>query len=142
MAEKSKANLGQRINGRLFFSNEEKHLIIQDYLSGNQTKQQVYFRYTGYKHEHGNLVDWMRQLGYQCNTKTGNLAVMGSKEDDKGSRPVPIEDLQLKKRIGELEEQLKEAELKVIAFSTMVDIAEKEFNVPIRKKYSTKPLKK
>jgi hypothetical protein len=32
--------------------------------------------------------------------------------------------------------------MKAIAFSTMVDIAEKEFNIPIRKKYNTKPSKK
>jgi hypothetical protein len=50
-----------------------------------------------------------------------------------------FEQLQLKKRIAELEKQLKDAELKAIAFSTMVDIAEKEFNIPIRKKFNTKP---
>ena len=42
-------------------------------------------------------------------------------------------------RIAELEKQLKDAELKAIAFSTMVDIAEKEFKIPIRKKFNTKP---
>lgn len=45
-----------------------------------------------------------------------------------------FENLQLKKRIADLEKQLKDAELKAIAFSTMVDIAEKEFKIPIRKK--------
>ena len=35
--------------------------------------------------------------------------------------------------------QLQDAELKAIAFSTMVDIAEKELKIPIRKKYNTKP---
>ena len=50
-----------------------------------------------------------------------------------------FENLQLKKRITELEKQLKDAELKAIAFSTMVDIAEKEFKIPIRKKFNTKP---
>lgn len=49
--------------------------------------------------------------------------------------------LQLKKRIEELEKQLQTSEIKAIAFSTMVDIAEKEFNIPIRKKYNTKPSK-
>ena len=53
-----------------------------------------------------------------------------------------FETLQLKKRIAELENQLKDAEMKAIAFSTMVDIAEKEFNIPIRKKFNTKPSKK
>ncbi|MGY3055763.1 hypothetical protein ACVWYG_003989, partial [Pedobacter sp. UYEF25] len=50
-----------------------------------------------------------------------------------------FESLLLKKRIAELEKQLKDAELRAIAFSTMVDIAEKEFNIPIRKKLATKP---
>jgi cell division septum initiation protein DivIVA len=44
-----------------------------------------------------------------------------------------FENLQLKKRIAELEKQLKDAELKAIAFSTMVDIAEKEFKIPLRR---------
>jgi hypothetical protein len=50
-----------------------------------------------------------------------------------------FETLQLKKRISELEKQLKDAEMKAIAFSTMVDIAEEEFKIPIRKKLNTKP---
>jgi hypothetical protein len=45
----------------------------------------------------------------------------------------------LKKRIAELEKQVKDAEMKAIAFSTMVDIAEEEFKIPIRKKFNTKP---
>jgi hypothetical protein len=53
-----------------------------------------------------------------------------------------FESLQLKKRIAELEEQVKQAEMKAIAFSTMVDLAEKEFNISIRKKYNTKPSRK
>ena len=53
-----------------------------------------------------------------------------------------FEILQLRKRINELENQLKDAEMKAIAYSTMVDIAEKEFKIPIRKKLNTKPLKK
>jgi hypothetical protein len=48
----------------------------------------------------------------------------------------------LKTRISELEEQVKDAEMKALAFSTMVDIAEKEFKISIRKKLNTKPLKK
>jgi hypothetical protein len=48
----------------------------------------------------------------------------------------------LQKRIFELESELKEARLKAIAFSTMVEIAEREFNISIRKKYNTKSSKK
>ena len=45
-----------------------------------------------------------------------------------------FETLQLRKRITELETKLKDAEMKTIAYATLVDIAEKEFNIPIRKK--------
>jgi hypothetical protein len=54
----------------------------------------------------------------------------------------PIEIFQLKTKISELEEQVKDAEMKALAFSTMVDIAEKELKISIRKKLNTKPLKK
>ena len=64
-----------------------------------------------------------------------------SKETAK-DREEDFEILQLKKRISDLEHQLKDAEMKAIVFSTMVDIAEKEFNIPIRKKYNSKPSKK
>ncbi|MEY2764411.1 MAG: hypothetical protein RLZZ205_835, partial [Bacteroidota bacterium] len=42
---------------------------------------------------------------------------------------VDFEKLQLQKRIAELEKQVQMAEMKAIAFSTMVDIAEREFNI-------------
>jgi hypothetical protein len=54
------------------------------------------------------------------------------------SEDVDFEKLQLQKRISDLEKQVQVAEMKAIAFSTMVDIAEKEFNIPIRKKFNTK----
>jgi hypothetical protein len=88
----------------------------------------------------------MRNLGYltrnqQLKPKLAeNINEMGKKvrvapevvKDD-------FEVQQMKKRIAELEKQLKDAELKAIAFSTMVDIAEQEFKIPIRKKFNTKP---
>jgi hypothetical protein len=55
---------------------------------------------------------------------------------------VPKDDFevqQMKKRVAELEIQLMDAELKAMAFSMMVDIAEKEFKIPIRKNIDTKP---
>jgi 16S rRNA G527 N7-methylase RsmG len=48
----------------------------------------------------------------------------------------------LQKRVKDLEKQAEESELKAVAFSTMVDIAEKTFNIPVRKKFSTKLSKK
>ena len=48
MKVKSKVILGQWIENRLFLSKEQKRIIIEDYLSGKETKQAVYERHTGY----------------------------------------------------------------------------------------------
>lgn len=132
------------------FTESEKHKIIQELISTKCTKIEIWRKYTGYKQEHGQILTWMRQLGYVKENENGKssptivsqLNSMG--KDAKGKNTDEIESesfetMQLKKRIAELEKQLKDAELKAIAFSTMVDIAEKEFKIPIRKKYNTKP---
>jgi hypothetical protein len=145
MEEKSKVIFGLRSGSS--FTISERHHIIQEMLSSKCTKREIWKKYTGQVQEHGYLLKWMRQLGYnefsaRRFTFDENVSLMTKKKN-----PPPIEEesfeiLQLKKRVHELENQLKDAEMKAIAFSTMVDIAEKEFNIPIRKKLNTKPLKK
>lgn len=130
-----------------YFTDAEKHLIIQELLETGCTKREIWEKYTGHEEEHGQLLRWMRKLGYDDSIPTrrpnfdSKPIQMKKKESDQNA-PDSFENLQLKKRIEELEKQLKDAEMKAIAFSTMVDIAEKEFNIPIRKKCNTKPSKK
>ena len=45
---------------------------------------------------------------------------------------------ELQKRIKQLEKQLEDAAIKNITLETLVDVAEKQFNIPIRKKPGTK----
>jgi hypothetical protein len=85
---------------------------------------------------------WMRKLGMEDKyVKNNNFESMPKRKKEREVGSNEFETLQLKKRIEELEKQLQKAELKAMAFSTMVDIAEKEFNIPIRKKYNAKPSK-
>lgn len=140
MKEESKPSLGQWRNNKLYFSDHEKKLIIEDYLSGNETKQSVYSRYTGYPAENGKITMWMRKFGIEDKfVKNTNFDSMPKRKKDVEVGSDEFETLKLKKRIEELEKQLQTAEMKAIAFSTMVDVAEKEFNIPIRKKHNTKP---
>jgi len=129
-----------------YFSESEKHFIIKELLYTKCTKAQIWEKYTGQIEEHGQLLRWMRQLGYNTSvktrrpnfdTKTTVMSIKKSKKETINSFD-DFEALQLKTRILELEKKLKEAEMKAIAYSTMVDVAEKEFNIPIRKKYNTK----
>lgn len=131
-----------------YFTTEEKHQVIQEMLSNQCTKQQIWQKHTGQLEEHGQILRWMRTLGYNTDIITrrpnvvSNLDLMAKKAKPEKltvAADESFENLQLRKRIADLEKQLKDAELKAIAFSTMVDIAEKEFNIPIRKKFNTKP---
>jgi len=131
-----------------YFTLDEKHKIIQELISSQCTKVELWEKYTGEVEEHGQLLRWMRQLGYNAGIKArrpnivSNLYPMSQKkikpENPENSDDASFENMQLKKRIADLERQLKDAELKAIAFSTMVDIAEREFKIPIRKKLNTK----
>jgi hypothetical protein len=157
MDKKSKVNLGlkkgkkEKIIPKLgrYFTESEKRVMIEDYLQSGCTKRAIWRKYTGHDVEHGHLLRWMRELGYMVSKEVKKPIFISDKKRlmtrNKSLGNVCAEDfelLQLKRRVAELEVQLKDAEMKAIAYFTMVDIAEKEFNIAIRKKYNTKPSKK
>jgi len=149
MTKKSKLisgfmNIKPRIQQRVYLTDDQKHAMIKEMLAGGLTKNEICKKYTGKEDDHGHIVRWMRELGYISNERSSfvsNSFKMKEKDEIKHNAE-SFEILQLKKRIEELEKQLQDAEMKAIAFSTMVDIAEREFKIPIRKKVNTKPLKK
>src|SRR5690554_4501200 len=111
MKEESKPSLGQWRNNKLYFSDHEKRLIIEDYLSGNETKQSIYSRYTGYPAENGKITMWMRKFGIEDKfVKNTNFDSMPKKKKVKEQSSEDFEMLKLKKRIAELEKQLQTAE--------------------------------
>lgn len=131
------------------FSEQEKHQIIEDYLTSGSTKNAIWKKYTGHDIEHGHLLRWMRELGYgiSITTRRPNLVSrtdleMAKKKKPDRSSTEDFDTLQLQNRIAELEARLKDAEMKAITYSTMIEIAERELNISIRKKYNTKSLKK
>jgi len=132
----------------IHFSESEKRQIIEDYLQSGLTKQAIWEKYTGRREEHGLILRWMRKYGYVSEPKqiritfTRRNKTMGKQKNTNQELGSEFENLQLKKRVLELEKQLQESEMKSIAFETMIDIAERELNISIRKKYNTKPSKK
>ena len=113
---------------RTYFSDVLKLQIIQEVISGSISKEAAKRKY-GIK---GNsaISKWMCKFGY-TNDPYQTTEVMKSKElsDDPAS---------LKLRIKALEKALADAKLSSEAYSTMIDIAEQEFKIPIRKKFVTK----
>ena len=113
-----------RVQEVINFSESEKRKIIEDYLQSVETKQSIWEKYTGRSEEHGAILRWMREYGYLPESKrisitfTGRKYAMGKKK--KLNKEVEIgsefENLQLKRRISELEKQLRESEMKSIAY--------------------------
>ena len=53
-----------------YFTETEQHQILQELISSGCTKQEIWQKYTGQEEEHGQLLRWMRKLGYDEKIKT------------------------------------------------------------------------
>ncbi len=125
------------------FTWEEREIIIKEYLRGGFTQAQIWKKYTGHDREHGKIASWMRTLGYlAASTPAVRQTVVTVPKQlipyllakvDKDTDPK-----ELLKRIEELQKELELSRLKAEGYELMIEIAEKELNIPIRKKSDTK----
>ena len=115
-----------------FFSDELKLKVATEYINSDITREELKAKYgfTG----GGNIDSWIRQFGLK---KPSNEEAIQLYEMSK-FKEKPKSDQELEKRIKELEKQLEYANLKAKALDTMIDIAEKEFDIQIRKKSGPK----
>ena len=120
------------------FTETFKREVIDYYLSHYDSKKEVWKKFIGEDVERGRITRWMCQLGYvKAEVKqVAYLNVMGHKTDQNNSEPKGK--LHENELVKELRKQLEEERLKTIAYSKMIDIAEEEFKISIRKKYNTK----
>lgn len=123
----------------VYFSVKQKHTIIQDYLSGGMTKQQVWLKYTGEVKEKGKLIKFMRQLGYlEADVIKKPISFfMDKKQPTSEPFVLPaINEANLK--IQKLEQDLKDSRLREQAYLLMIQVAERDLKIDIRKKSFTK----
>jgi len=117
------------------FSESEKRAIIEEILKGARTKGEIWRHYAGAQNDHGQILRWMRQLGYRGKTIPSRPVSLLSMPASNQPQP-SVEELQ--RRIKQLEQQLLDSQLKEEAYRRMIDIAEKELKVSIKKKPATK----
>lgn len=114
------------------FTDDFKLMVVQDYLSSGISKEELKrkYNYTGCN----NIYRWMRKFGlsepseYQI-----KLHRCMAKEQQKSKS-----EQELELRIKKLEEDLKLEQFRTKALNTMIDIAERELKVDIRKKSGAK----
>ena len=116
-----------------FISEVQRREIIEEYLAGDETRVAVWKRHTGQTKERGQLLRWMRQLGYLGESAKENVVpLVAMSQKSKKSKE------ELERRVKELEDQLLDSQLKEEAYRRMIEIAEKELKIPIRRKPNTK----
>lgn len=126
----------KQIDGKIIqiYSEEFKRKVIDEYLSTGVPKM-VLLRKYGIKSKSG-IQRWMKKFGYTDIYKavaptftfiTSPTLIKKLKDEH-----------ELRKRIKELERQLAEEKLRSEAYVRIIDKAEKELKIPIRKKPNTK----
>ncbi len=119
----------KRIN---IIPDEVKLQVVTEYISSDITREELKVKYgfTG----GANIDRWMKQFGVK---KPSVNEITQFKEMSKIGGKTK-EDKVLEDKIKELEKQLAHANLKARALDAMIDIAEKEFDIQIRKKSGPK----
>jgi len=124
---------------RRHYSREFKHSVIKEYLAGGIGMNALLRKYD--IRINGGVIRWMRQLGYEevsakdrylPSTKPLSLPAKKANKDQ------PSDSLSQEQRIKELERLLEDEQLRSEAYRRMIEIAEKDLNIPIRKKSDTK----
>jgi len=134
--KKSKVILGLKKPSE--FSIEERKKIIEEWLESGKTKREICHKYTGEDVEHGKLVHWMRQLGYDVPKKWTSFKKFNSDTMSTSKKGSSAEIHEVQEKIKQLEKALLNSELRATAYETMIEIAEKELKINIRKKSNTK----
>jgi hypothetical protein len=134
--KKTKLNVRFKTPGE--YSKEERKMIVEEYLNSNMNKQEIWYKYTGYREEKGSLIKWMRQLGYDITPKNIKLAYSNHNHMSNNTQITSPEIQQLKEKIETLEKALLNSELRATALDTMIEVAEKELKINIKKKSFTK----
>jgi transposase-like protein len=114
------------------YPDELKVSIVQEYLSTNQSLAEITSKYKlGSKNSINN---WMRIFGLNSrNEEAIKLDTIMRKES-----PITPEVQELENRVKTLEKELAYEKLRGRALNTMIDIAERELKISIRKKSGAK----
>jgi transposase len=111
------------------YSQAFKLQVVEEVLQGEISKEQARRKY-GLRGKSA-VLNWMRKFdvaGY----KQMPSCFEHMKEEEKKNQSA------LEKRVKELERALEDAQLKAEGYNRMIDIAERELKISIRKKSSTK----
>jgi transposase-like protein len=131
---RTKTNKGSGYNRhKLHYDSDFKWRVCQEYLNGNDTKLAVQLR-NGIKGK-TTIVVWLRQFGLKDKVKSLTLSEQLSLQMP---QPKPEKVQFQETELDKLKKELSDANLRADAYQKMIEIAEQEFKIDIRKKHVAK----
>ena len=123
-----------------FYSDDFKRQIITEYIESNLTKREILDKYE--IKANSCIQEWMRKFGvsdpYAKKDYLGIINHDRLKKKKPDLSEVELQNTALAKRIRDLEKQLGEEKLRSEMFARVIEIAEKDYKLNIRKKPDTK----
>jgi len=114
------------------FPDELKLKVVQEYLQTDQSRQQLMEKYN--IRGGGCISNWMRKFGLSYPTEEQiKVNTQLTKESNK-----PLQERELEQKLKTLERELEYEKLRTKALNTLIDIAEEELKISIRKKSGAK----
>ena len=114
------------------FTDEFKLMVVQEYLTTGISQEELKRKYNFGGNQ--NIYRWMAKFGV---SKPSECTLERSKVMSKEKQKSSSEEL-LEQKIKQLEAELKREQFRTTALNTMIDIAERELKIDIRKKSGAK----
>ena len=122
-----KRSSGRLIRARKTYTTEFKQDVVRQIVLGAISEKEAIVKYG--VSELQQIKNWIKKYSSQINYVSKNIVMKETEQSELATI------LQQKK---ELEKVLEEANLRIIGLDTLIDVAEKQFNIEIRKKAGTK----
>jgi transposase len=114
------------------FTDDFKFQVVQEYLSTDISQEELKKKYNF--SGNNNIYSWMLKFGFS-KPDEGQIQLHRAM---RGEKQKSSSEQELELKIKQLEEELKREQLKTLALNTMINIAERELKVDIRKKSGAK----
>ena len=126
-----KIKFSKRTNYRVY-PESLKQEVVKEYLCSDCSKEYLVRKYG--LGSRNTVTRWLKKHG-----DNNDLCILEQKVKLSETMPEETKDPQdLEKKIRQLERELEDTKLLAEAYSRMIDIAEEEYKIPIRKKSDTK----
>ena len=132
-------DIPQELVGRTYYSQELKHQICKDHIENHLSLRECADKYD--LSCHSLVHDWLRKLGYLAGkdrrSRSANLSIENFQmlpDNQTKLTPTTLEHQQ----IALLKKELEDAKLLAEGYRRMIEIAETELKISIRKKLNTK----